>query len=78
MKLNSGKSATSLTRELLDLYKENLQKLGYKNWQFSEPKIMNDRNITIYRLIFASKHELGAKIWKSINDRTPYGQKTLL
>lgn len=74
---NIGKRATSLTRELIDLYKANLQKLGYENWQFSEPKIMNDRNITIYRLIFASKHELGAKIWKSINSCTPYGQRTL-
>jgi three-Cys-motif partner protein len=74
-----------LQRELIGLYKTKLQALGYP-YVFrgdegigDEPLIRSQsRNAPLYRLIFASKHELGHKLWSDIVRRDVYGQKRLL
>jgi len=44
-----------------------------------EPLIRNtERNAPLYRLIFASKHSLGNKIWNEVTKKNYYGQQNLL
>jgi len=75
---------TELHRELLDLYKSNLKKLGYMDYKDfelfdSEPVMRSkEKNAPLYRLLFASKHPLGNKFWKKVTRRNIYGQTKLL
>lgn len=71
-------------RELIDLYKSQLQKLGYLDVKLgdeagkNEPLItITGRKIPLYRLIFASKHPLGEKFWHEVTRRDVYGQRQL-
>jgi three-Cys-motif partner protein len=72
-------------RELIDLYKTQLQALGYKEVRRGdeaggyEPLMRNTkRNAPLYRLIFASKNPLGERFWQAITKRNVYGQRRLL
>jgi three-Cys-motif partner protein len=76
---------SGLHRDLIDLYKSQLQSLGYVEIKGgddaggNEPLIRNaQRNAPLYRLIFASKNPLGEKFWRSITKRDVYGQRRLL
>jgi three-Cys-motif partner protein len=76
---------SGLHRELIDLYKSQLQKLGYTEVKGGdetgghEPLIRNiQRNAPLYRLIFASKNPLGEKFWRSVTRHDVYGQRRLL
>ncbi len=73
-----------LQRAMIDFYKSKLRKLGYSEvFQGSEelgnePLISDrNRNISLYRLLFASKHDLGHKFWKEVVRRDAYGQRRL-
>jgi three-Cys-motif partner protein len=75
---------TGVHRELIDLYKTQLQKLGYQEVKLGddaggeEPLMRNiQRNAPLYRLIFASKSPLGVKFWHEVTRRDIYGQKRL-
>jgi three-Cys-motif partner protein len=48
--------------EWIEFYKGNLSKLGYL-WGSHVP-VKNDRGGELYRLLFASKDELGIKLWE--------------
>jgi len=71
-------------RILIDYYKAKLGKLKYvvindQQHTVSEPLIRNtDTNAPLYRLIFASKHPLGNKIWNEVTKKNFYGQRNLL
>lgn len=67
-----------LHRSLLDLYKENLKSLGYVTIEEDEPLLRNTRRkAPLYRLIFASKNQLGNKFWKQVTNRDVFGQAKL-
>jgi three-Cys-motif partner protein len=71
-------------RELIHHYRSNLQTLGYQNVVLdsetgSEPLIRNSRRrAPLYRLIFASKHQLGHDFWREVTKRDVYGQGRLI
>jgi three-Cys-motif partner protein len=71
-------------RMLIDYYKTNLSKMGYvvindQQQTTREPLIRNtERKAPLYRLIFASKHSLGNKIWNEVTKKNYYGQQNLL
>lgn len=73
-----------LHRHLMDHYKDSLVKLGYidvlrDDETGDEPLIRNSqRNAPLYRLFFASKHELGHDFWHKVTRRNVYGQGWLL
>lgn len=73
-----------IQRAMIDFYKSKLRKLGYSEvFQGgeelgSEPLISDKkRNISLYRLLFASKHNLGHKFWEEVIRRDVYGQRRL-
>jgi three-Cys-motif partner protein len=74
----------SLQRELLDYYKGKLSKLGYVEVKGQEElgyePLMRSaaKRAPLYRLLFASKHPLGAKFWGEVTRRDMYGQRRLL
>jgi len=80
----SKKETIGVHRALIDYYKAKLAKLGYvvindQQQTVREPLIRNtERNAPLYRLIFASKHPLGNKIWNDVTKRNFYGQQSLL
>ncbi len=80
----SKKETTGIHRMLIDYYKSNLGKMGYivindHQQTAREPLIRNtERNAPLYRLIFASKHPLGNKIWNEVTKKNFYGQQSLL
>jgi three-Cys-motif partner protein len=66
-------------KDLLPLYRKQLSTLGYpiRTAPVTAPAIMNTRNLVLYRLVFASKHQLGDDIWNSITKKPPSGQTSL-
>lgn len=72
-----------LHRALMDYFKAQLVKLDYvqtirDDETGDEPLIRNSkRNAPMYRLLFASKHELGNEFWQKITRRNIYGQRSL-
>lgn len=54
-----------IRRELIDFYLSRLTDKGYVNTDRQELEFKNRRNVQIYTMIFASKHELGIRFWNS-------------
>jgi len=67
-----------LHRELINLYKQKLSDLGYEKVEGDEPLMRNTKQGKLYRLIFASKHSFGQKLWHQIIKKDFSGQKRLL
>jgi three-Cys-motif partner protein len=65
--------------QLLPLYRKQLATLGYpvRTAPVTSPAITNTRNLVLYRLVFASKDQLGDEIWNSITKKPPSGQMSL-
>lgn len=80
---HSEKSLAAIHRQLIDYYKSKLSELGYKDVRDdyeleSEPVMRNtQRNVPLYRLLFASKSDLGHKFWKDVTKKDAYGQGKL-
>ena len=85
-----GLSITNAFRILIDIYKEQLISIGYPEKELRMAAsnkdiysglptvpIKNTKNVDLYVLILASKHELAQKIWNSIIRIGPDGQKKL-
>lgn len=62
---------------LLDLYQKQLEKLGY-NYQNAEARTINTRDRTVYHIIFASRHPLGADFFQKISRISYGGQRKLM
>ncbi len=60
-------------RVLLDAYSEELRKIGYPCIR-DHVFVSNSRGLTLYCLIFASKHERGADFWDKAAKRMESGQ----
>jgi len=58
---------------LRDLYVGQIKKLGYTNFEYERISI---KSHPLYCLIFCSRHEIAAKIWRGISSKKPDGQKT--
>jgi len=56
-----------------EMYVSQIQKLDYKYFEY-ERICMGNR--PLYRLIYCSKSNVGAKIWRGISKRKPDGQNT--
>jgi len=80
----SKRESIGIHRALIDFYKSKLSDLGYVVINDSdeiarEPLIRNtQKNAPLYRLIFASKHPLGNKIWNEVTKKDLHGQSGLL
>ena len=78
------RESVGVHRKLIDYYKAKLGPLGYivindQKHTVNEPLIRNtETNAPLYRLIFASKHSLGNKIWNEVTKKNFYGQRNLL
>jgi len=83
-KYQRGQLPEGLHFHLLDLYKSNLEKLGYRDVHRivdtgDSPLIRNvRRRAPLYRLLFASRHPRGHEFWEKITLREPSGQRRLL
>lgn len=64
------------TRILLDAYESRLRNLGYV-FIGDRPSISSRRNVLLYHMVFASKHERGADFWEKISRKTVDGQMTM-
>lgn len=80
---DSRSNQSGVHAELMTYYLDKLSRLGYKSIKrsdeiFDGPLIRNEkRKAPLYRLIFASKHDLGMEFWRKITQRNIYGQKRL-
>jgi three-Cys-motif partner protein len=69
-----------LHRQLIDHYKNKLCNLGYADIRglIPEPLMRSKKKkAPLYRLIFASKHELAHDFWRKTTSRDVYGQHRL-
>lgn len=60
-------------RVLLDAYAAELRNIGYRYIR-DNVLVDNSRHLTLYCLIFASKHERGADFWDKVTQRQESGQ----
>lgn len=67
----------NLTQQLVNSLKRNLSRLGYTGSGIRDWVAKNSKNGVLYHLIFASKHELGDKIWSSVTSIDARGQRSL-
>jgi len=63
--------------KLIKYLRRNLVSIGYDKEQVRSLPIKNSRNRALYHLMFATKHDLGNKIWGSIARIGPGGQREL-
>jgi three-Cys-motif partner protein len=80
---NNKDSASGYHRPLINYYKSKLRQLGYVEVKddeelWTEPLMRNQKNAPLYRLLFASKSDLGVKFWKDITRIKRSGQIQLL
>lgn len=67
----------SVPAMLVNLYRRELRdQLGYTHSAAVRPMV-NSKRATLYRPLFASRHELGLKFWNSISKRDRNGQGDL-
>jgi three-Cys-motif partner protein len=71
---NAGERVTY--RKLLDLYADQLRKLGYQ-YVDDDARMLNSKRSTIYHIVFASRHTLGADFFRKIRQITYQGQRRL-
>lgn len=64
-------------KTLVDVLTEQLRGLGYSGKQVGAQPIKNNEGVTLYHLVYASKHERGDKIWATILKNQPTGQASL-
>lgn len=62
---------------LLDFYGTQLTAIGYDHVAHSRRAMANSRNVNLYRLILAGKHEKAAYFFDQISRIDPAGQRTL-
>ena len=58
-----GSGSTVVRRHLIDFYLSRLNEMGYVETKRQEKEFKNRRNVQVYTMIFASKHDLGIKFW---------------
>jgi three-Cys-motif partner protein len=64
------------SRRILDRYMNQIRSLGYLDTKDKEI-IRTDKNIPLYSIVMASRHELGEKFWREINKIGPSGQREM-
>jgi hypothetical protein len=81
---NQWQNKPGLHRQLIDYFKSKLQVLGYTevfrgDENLGEEPLIRSRlrNAPLYRLIFASKHNLGHEFWRKVVRRDIHGQLRL-
>lgn len=80
----SSVNLSAVENELIAYYQQRLHDLGYTEVRRddelgTEPLMRSTQhNAPLYRLIYASKHELGRKFWKEVTKRNAAGQGRLL
>jgi len=68
---------------LIDVLGEQLEQFGYRKADVrsvpfhDQPVLKNTRNVQLYHLVLATKHERGEKIWRSVIRIEGSGQKRL-
>lgn len=62
-----------LAEVLRKLYVQQIEVLGYEYFDYER---ISMRNHPLYILIFRTRHEVGAKIWRGISGIKPDGQRT--
>lgn len=57
--------------EWIEFYQNRLSEIGYKWGTESSVKIKTDYGVELYRLLFASKDDLGVKLWEEARKNAP-------
>lgn len=65
------RDGTMPVNEWIEFYQNRLSDIGYKWGTESSVKIKTDYGVELYRLLFASKHELGVKLWEEARKNAP-------
>ncbi len=69
----AGLPVSAQVRAFLDLYEQQIRKLGYKYFDEEPIPSAGDR---LYWLIFCSRAKIGLEIWRNVARRKPGGQRT--
>jgi three-Cys-motif partner protein len=70
-----GIASTTDVGHLIEVFKRQLATLGYKSTEVRSEPIKNNKKLTLYYLVYASKNERGDAIWQSITKNKPSGQQ---
>lgn len=61
--------------QVAELFIQKLADLGYTGESMRTVPVTNSNNAELYRIVFAAKHPLADKIWKSVIRNEPSGQR---
>lgn len=68
---------SGIARWAVEALRKRLTEFGYTGKEVPTTMVTNTKNGGLYHLMFASKHDLGDKIWKSIAKTSGCGQGSL-
>lgn len=51
-----------------------MRSLGYQDSGQGEPYFTNEKNVTMYHLLFFSQHPVGLTLWRNLTRGEPSGQ----
>lgn len=71
--LLSNTPSSRHAEELLKILTSQLRAIGYKHTESQRINRIGDHR-ELYKLVFFSKHELGAKLWRNVSKKDNYGQ----
>ncbi len=63
---------TRLAEVLREMYVDQIKSLGYEYFEYER---ISMKNHPLYVLIFCSRHEFAAKLWRGISGKKPDGQR---
>jgi len=64
-----------LLQQLVSALKSSLERVGYPRTEIRDVPVRNNQRAVLYHLVFAARHPLGDKIWKSIIKIEASGQR---
>jgi three-Cys-motif partner protein len=71
-------SISEIGRRILHRYLGQLRELGYRTVRDREIYVHSDqKNLLLYLIVLASRHQLGGKYWRAATEVSPSGQKRL-
>lgn len=69
-------SADDTATELLHFYASQLERLGYPHISHSRRLMKNSRDVGLYRLILAGKHERAVDFFEKVSEIDPWDQRS--
>lgn len=75
--VDRNQTASEVASELMEFYGRQLGRVGYGSIGHSHRTMKNNKNVALYRLLLASRHQKAVQLFEAISEIESGGQRTL-